>query len=184
MVENKVIKLCCNGDRRGHKTLYESTIKYVHSTVRRYVHEEEDRKDVVQESYAKIFTNIKKYDAKKGTINTWIRKVTINECLMHLRKFKKMSILTNVEVIDDITSATEVELEGITRADIERLLKSMPDGYKIIFLLSVIDGYNHSEIAEQLGIEKQTSRSQLSRAKMWVRKNIVNQKNSNAYGLF
>lgn len=148
------------------------------------MYQEEDRKDMVQESYAKIFSNIHKYKADRGTFNTWIRKVTINECLMHLRKTKKMSILTPVDIIDDITAADDMDIERITRVDIERLLQKMPHGYRIIFLLNVMDGYDHSEIAEQLGIGKETSRSQLSRAKNWVRKNIVNQNNTNAYGLF
>jgi len=184
LIDQKIITLCCSGNQKGFSELYKACIPYVYSTVKRYIHHEEDRKDIVQEAFAKVFLNIASYNSQKGTFNTWLRTVTVNECLMHLRKAKKLSMLAPVELKEDLSAREETDLNGITREDIENILKTMPEGYRIIFMLSVIDGYNHKEIAELLGIKSETSRSQLSRAKNWIKKHISNQKIKNAYGLF
>ncbi len=184
MIDNKTISLCCSGNREGHKALYNGCVAYVYSTVKRYIYNEEDRKDLVQESFAKVFLNINSYNSDKGTFNTWLRKVTVNECLMHLRKSKKLSMLVPLEINENMTPSDQKDIEGITRKDIDKILQTMPDGYRVVFMLNVLDGFNHAEIAKKLGIKKETSRSQLARAKKWIKKNIVNNKNKNAYGLF
>ena len=83
-----------------------------------------------------------------------------------------------------LSSSDGAELEGLTRKDIEEMLLDMPYGYKVVFFLSVMDGYDHKEIAEMLDIQPETSRSQLTRAKNWIRKQLCNRTNTNAYGLF
>lgn|GEM_PF-272032 len=185
LVDAKTIRLCCKGDRQGHKAMYESTVRYVYATVCRYIQGEEDRRDVVQESYAKVFAHIGTYSTSKGTFNTWLRKVTVNECFMHLRKHKKHSVMVPVDIhAHQLSSSDGAELEGLTRKDIEEMLLDMPYGYKVVFFLSVMDGYDHKEIAEMLDIQPETSRSQLTRAKNWIRKQLCNRTNTNAYGLF
>ena len=185
MVSREVIAECSKGSRVAHQAFYEGTVRYVYATVSRYIYDEEDKRDLVQEAFARIFTAIPTYNSKKGTINNWVRKVTINECLMHLRKKKRLSYLAPIEDIegqvagDDPTAA----LDRLTRTDIEALLANMPDGYRVVFVLSVLDGYDHSEIAELLSIKTETSRSQLTRAKKWIKKNVINQTSNNAYGL-
>lgn len=155
--------------------------------VRRYTYQEEDRQDLVQEIFAKVFINIKKYNPKKGDFKVWLRRVTVNECLMFLRNTKKMSFLAPVELKENLVTSnldSSEELESITKADIEKLLSHMPEGYRVVFMLSVIDQYDHTEIAKLLGIKPETSRSQLARGRKWIRKMIINQENINAYGLF
>lgn len=186
MVEKEIIEQCCNGDRAGHKAFYEGTVRYVYSTVARYIRQQEDQQDVVQEAYAKIFTSIKTYNSAKGTLNTWVRKVTVNECLMHIRKNKKLSYLTPVDAVEE-TAATEDPskiLDSLTRADIENLLQKMPEGYRLVFMLNILEGYDHKEIGDLLNIQAETSRSQLARSKKWIKKNIINNNTENAYGLF
>jgi len=152
--------------------------------VKRYVFSIEDQQDLVQESFAKVFLNIKSFNPNKGSFNTWLRKITVNECLMYLRKKNKVSMLIPVEINDNITPGIEHGLENITREDIDKMLISMPQGYKLVFMLSVIDDYSHKEIGKQLGIKEETSRSQLTRAKSWINKNLTHVINKNAYGLF
>lgn len=179
--------LCSKGDRRSHKALYDGCIGYVYSVVRRYVFQEEDRQDLVQEVFARVFVNIKKYNPRRGEFKVWLRRVTVNECLMFLRNTKKMSFLAPVELKEHIATTDLVEsneLERITKADIEKLLSQMPEGYRVVFMLSVIDQYDHGEISKLLGIKPETSRSQLARGRKWIRKMIINQENINAYGLF
>lgn len=186
MVEKEIIQQCCKGSRTGHKAFYEGTIRYVYSTVSRYIYQEEDKKDVVQEAYAKIFGSIKTFDSAKGNLNTWVRKVAVNECLMHIRKNKKLSYLTPVDSVEGMTAGEDpsIALDSLTKTDIGTLLKKMPEGYRMVFMLNILEGYDHKEIGQLLNIQAETSRSQLARAKKWIKKNIINHNSENAYGLF
>lgn len=185
MVQDKIIRGCCNKDERSYKALYEETIPYVYSIVSRYISNKEECKDQTQETYARVFQKIDSYDSRKGNFKGWLRTVCVNQCLSHLRKQKKLAGLNIVEISDiNEPSSIDVSLDEISRKDIEEILKKMPQGYKMIFMLNVIDGYDHSEIQDLLGIKKETSRSQLARAKKWIQKNMNHYKTSSTYGLF
>lgn len=184
MIDKSLISLCKQGSQKAHKEVYTSCIPYVYSIVKRYVNNQEDIKDIIQEIFANIFTKIDSFDSEKGTWNTWIRKIAVNQSLLHLRKNKNFSILnpideSPVQYIDE----SEV-LDQLTRKDIDRMLANMPNGYKIVFMLCIIDGYNHTEISERLNITKETSRSQLNRAKKWLKNQISKDHKYKAYGLF
>lgn len=88
-----------------------------------------------------------------------------------------------IEIMEDIEYDTLETLEKFTEKDLENMLADMPEGYKTIFLLSVIDEYSHKEISELLGITQETSRSQLFRAIKWIKTNILNTSNMIQYGL-
>ena len=185
MVQNNLILACLNNSEKAHKILYETTIPYVYSIVSRYITNPEERKDQTQEIYATVFKKIKSFDSQKGEFKYWLRKICVNQCLMHIRKHKGLSMLNIVE-LSEVNEPADVEIEyhSLSRNDIEKMLTKMPQGYKLVFMLNVIDGYNHTEIQDILGIKKDTSRSQLARAKKWIQKNMNNHKNSSAYGLF
>jgi len=150
--------------------------------IKRYVANSELRKDLMQEVFAKVFTNIRSYNSEKGSFNNWIRKIAVNECLMHIRKARPLfvaeGIEDNAQIIDDAPLPTELK-----REDIDKILIAMPQGYKVVFMLSVMDGFSHEEIAKQLNITKETSRSQLTRGKKWIKRYFLNQYKSNLYGL-
>ncbi len=164
--------------------LYSSCIPYAYSIVSRYLPNSEDRKDVIQEAFVKVFRSIQKYDAGKGTFNLWLRKIVVNECLMFIRKNKRLPLLTSVEEVPEFQLSEEVKHNQLTKRDIENALSDMPEGYKIVFMLNVIDGYNHGEISKMLNIKKETSRSQLARAKKWMQKNLIDNRKNIAYGIF
>ena len=88
-----------------------------------------------------------------------------------------------MEIMEDIEYDTLETLEKFTEKDLEKMLQDMPDGYKTIFLLSVIEEYSHKEIGEMLSITQETSRSQLFRAIKWIKNNILNTSNMIQYGL-
>ncbi len=132
----------------------------------------------------KVFKNVHKYDDSKGTFNTWLRKIVVNECLMYIRKNKRLPILTSVDQIQETKMVSNDNYDQLTKKDILKALSGMPEGYKIVFMLNVIDGYDHGEISQKLNIKKETSRSQLARAKKWMQKNLIDNRKNIAYGLF
>ncbi len=184
MIDNSLISLCKQGSRAAHGQVYNTCIPYVYSVVKRYIYNHEDCKDVIQEVFAKVFTKIDTYDSEKGTWNTWLRKITVNQCLLHLRSTKKLSLLNPIDESPEQSIDESEVLDQLSREDIEKMLTNMPNGYKIVFMLSIIDGYNHTEISETLGITKVTSRSQLNRAKKWLKNQITKDHKYKAYGLF
>ncbi len=182
MITAELIKDCLNGLEKGHAQLYKQCAPYVYSIIKRYVKDTELRKDLMQEVFAKVFSNINSFNMEKGSFNNWIRKIAVNECLQHLRKARPLFIAEgledSVEIIDDAPLPTD-----LTRKDIEHILEKMPQGYRVVFMLAVMDGCTHKEIAKQLNINAETSRSQLTRGKKWIQRYLTNQYKSNLYGL-
>jgi RNA polymerase sigma-70 factor (ECF subfamily) len=143
--------------------------------VKSYVYEEENRKDVLQESFAAIFSSLSSYDIKKGQFKPWIAKVTVNQCIKYLRSKNKLNLFVplNTDTHQEIQNHDDL-LDQFSRQDMLTLLSRMPEGYRAVFVLSIIDEYSHKEIAEKLNISVGTSRSQLSRAMNWLKKNLTN----------
>jgi len=183
VINSETIQKCKSGKHSAYKELYNAFIPYVHSVVSRYINDIEDRKDIIQEIFAKVFVKIDSYDETKGKFKSWIRKITVNECLMFIRSKSKMSIHVINENFD-ISDDTFSKLENLTREDIISMLDKMPKRYKLVFMAYIIDGFSHKEIAEKLKITKDTSRSQLTRAKRWIIKNISKENQIKSYGLF
>lgn len=118
--------------------------------------------DVLMEGFMKVFTKID-YFKEQGSFEGWVRRIMVNEALMALRKKGKMKFQEtdfSYEVGEAAEAIMHLEVE-----ELNRLIESLPTGYKTVFNLYAIEGYTHQEIAEMLGIQEGTSKSQLSRAR-------------------
>lgn len=180
-INQDLIKNCIAGERISHKALYEQCAPYVYTIVKSYISDKNFVKDGMQEAFAHIFNSLRRYDVKKGSFKSWIGRITINQCINILKKTGKISLNEGLELIMNIPENAFEHLDSLTKEDIEMLLEKMPDGYRTIFLLSVIDGFSHKEISGMLKITPETSRSQLSRAIQWIRKNIKSMSNQFSY---
>ena len=119
----------------------------------------------------KVFTAIGSY-AGKGSFEGWIRRIFINTALEHLRH---PDVLKETADIDSEESLQEPDYSTLERLSAEELLEivaELPEGFRTVFNLFVVEGYNHKEIGEMLGITESTSRSQLARARRWLQKRI------------
>ena len=182
LIDPHVIQLCLAGKPKGHELLYKGSAPYAFSIARRYLENQEDCKDVMQEAYAKTFTNIKQYDAEKGPFKFWFRRIVVN-CCLKLRQKQKAFLTVEGDLSEDSIDSSYLESIQLSREEIKKLLQEMPERYRIVFMLSVIDEFTHKEIAEQLNITSETSRSQLTRAKKWLRKHLEGSKKWEQYGL-
>jgi RNA polymerase sigma factor (sigma-70 family) len=172
VIDSSVIALVKSRKNGAFKMLYESCIGYVYAIVRRYVSNESDHQDVIQEIFARLFLSIHTFDEKKGDFKFWLRRLVINQCMQNHRQGKSPSKLVSIDKVAEEETEVEEELEELSKAEIEDLLKSMPERYRQVFMLVIIDEYPHKEVGELLGISAETSRSQLSRAKNWIKQNI------------
>lgn len=142
------------------------------STCNLYISDQASAKDVLQESFMIIFSKINSYKAN-GSFEGWMRMITVRCALAWIKKQKRFS--KTDEFIKFPISLTPQAYEILHTDDLIRLIQSLPEAYKLVFSLSIIEGYNHKEISKQLGIKESTSRSNLVRArKLLQKKNTTN----------
>ena len=158
-------------DQRAMSELYQRYVGQLSSVCYRYVPGEEDAKDVLQDSFVKIFTTIPTIVFyNENALWGWMKRVVVNESLSYLKEKKDLlfvEITEDVEQMDD----TEPEPERISPEELHQLISELPDGYRTVTNLYVFEGYSHKQIAELLGISESTSASQLYYAKrLLVRK--------------
>jgi len=183
LVTQEILNKCIRNEQQAYKLCYEACAPYVYTVIKSYIYDESYRRDVMQEVFAQIFKSLKKYDSERAAFKTWITAITVNCCITHLRKKKKLNLIVSLEKIEDEASTIDEQaLDQLSRAEILKLLKHMPTGYRTVFLLNIIDGYSHKEISQLLNTSAENSRSQLSRALKWARKNISKESLTYIYG--
>lgn len=176
----EIISGCKKQQRAAQSALFELKVDEVMNLCVRYLKNSHDAKDLVQEIFIRVFEKIKTYDPQKGTLGAWMIRIAINECLQFLRKRKRISLLGVVDDNDKI-DGEELVLSNLTAKEIFAEVANLPDGYRIIFNLYVVEGFAHKEIAELLQISPSSSRSQLARAKATLRNTITKNSNLNFY---
>lgn len=159
-------------DQRAMSQLYQMYIGELSSVCYRYVPSGEDAKDVLQNSFVKIFTSLPTIDYRsEEALRGWMRRIVVNEALLFLRERRKLHfepIMSQTTIQND----EEPESERILPDVLHRLVSELPDGYRTVLNLYVFEGYSHRQIAELLGITESTSASQLYFAKRLLARRI------------
>lgn len=161
----ELIQGCKAQTPRAQRELYAKFSGQLFATAIRHTNARQDAEDVLQESFVKIFKHIKSY-RQDFSFEGWMRRIVVNTAITHYRKNLKHS---HHQDIDDVY-ATPGDLENrndpeFTADELELAIAKLPLGYRTVFCLYVIEGFKHQEIADQLGIDVNTSKSQLSRAR-------------------
>lgn len=175
MNELTLIEEIRKGDRQAMQQLYGMTVRYLVGVAQRYISNQEDIKDVLQESYIQIYGNIGGFtadDPKK--LKVWMSRIVANKCVDHLRK--QQPWLSTDNELPDIPDEDEVDVSTVQAELLHRLIRQLPAGYRTILNLYVFEQKSHKEIAELLGIKEKTSSSQYHRAKELLRKLILQHK--------
>ncbi len=183
LVDHNTILACQKGKSTAFKLLYEGCAPYVLSIIKRYVNSSSDYKDLMQEIFARVFLKINSYDSSKGEFKFWLRRVSVNQCLMHYRDTKWKDKIVSIDSSLDKEEWSETPNFNLSKEEILQIISPMPSGYRVVFMMIVIDGYKHDEVAKELGITPETSRSQLTRAKKWLRKSMSEKPKELLYGL-
>jgi RNA polymerase sigma factor (sigma-70 family) len=164
----ELIRLCLLESQDGQKLLYEKYVAAMARLCLRYIRDEDEVQDILVEGFMKVFNSLKKLEYRdEYSLEAWIRKIMVNECLMRLRKKKKILF---IDYSDVKTEPVQPGIDGLEAAEIIDLIQTLPEGYRTIFNLYVIDGYSHKEISELLGISESASRSQLTHARNKLKK--------------
>lgn len=174
MNELTLIEEIRKGNRQAMQQLYSMTVRYLVGVAQRYISDQEDIKDVLQESYIQIFGNIGVFTAEDSKkLKAWMSRIVVNKCVDHLRK--QQPCQTDNE-LPDIPDDDEVDVSAVQAELLHRLIRQLPTGYRTILNLYVFEQKSHKEIAELLGIKEKTSSSQYHRAKELLRKMILQHK--------
>lgn len=175
--ENKelgLLKDILNGNVIAMKNFYSAYSGYLTAVCSRYISDIDDIKDVLQESFIKIFKAISKFEYKgAGSLRAWSSRIVVNESLKFIKTKEKLELI-NVPVWDlpDITEDEDPDFEEIPTSVILDMIRSLPIGYRTVFNLYVFEKKSHKEIASVLKITENTSASQLHRAKNLLVKQI------------
>ena len=177
-IEQKIISGCVKGDIKYQEMLYRKFYAYGMSITLRYTKNRDEAAEVLNDSFLKVFENIKKYQPDR-LFKNWFRQITVNTSIDHYRRTKRMIITEDIEDHQNYSFDPE-KINEMEAEEILLMLNSIPEHYRIIFNLYEIEGYDHNEIGEMLNISDSTSRANLSRAKKMLRELFEKQYN-NAY---
>ncbi len=178
MDEIKLIGLCLQNDRRAQKELVYSYAPALLTVVRRYVHDDHLAEDYLQEGFINIFQNLHQFDPQKGKLYTWMRTIVIHAVIRQFKQEKRRlngnQSLPEAEA-DQIPDQDTV-IQNMECEQIIQLIQSLEDPYQKVFNLFVMDGYSHEEISEMMGININSSRSYLFRARQMLMQMLPGQK--------
>ena len=179
--EKRWLRKALDGDNTATEWIYRKHVRYLSALCSRYITEDEDIKDVLQESFIKIFTSLDSFKYRgEGSLKAWMTKITLNETLKFVRNNSRLPI----DSIDDkdmnIADSDSMETEDIPTDVLHQFIRELPDGYRTVFNLYVIDDKGHKEIAQLLGIKENTSASQLHKAKSMLAQKIKHYRTINS----
>lgn len=179
--EERCLRKALDGDNTATEWIYRKHVRYLSALCSRYITEDEDIKDVLQESFIKIFTSLDSFKYRgEGSLKAWITKITLNETLKFVRNNSRLPIDSIDDKNTNIADGDSMETEDIPTDVLHQFIRELPDGYRTVFNLYVIDDKSHKEIAQLLGIKENTSASQLHKAKSMLAQKIKHYRTINS----
>lgn len=168
LIPTSLLDACIQGDRKSQKRLYELLLPYLNAIVRRYLFDSSLHQDALQEAFINVFAGLKTFDPAKGTVKQWAARVTINAAMAQ-GKMAAKQVYTSSGDWDRVPVVQPVVLDKLNNDDLIAHLRQMPPNSFEAFSLHVIDGFEHKEVAQLLGISPELARQRVSRARKWVR---------------
>lgn len=172
--EIRLINGCKKGRSKSQEELYKHFYGYAMSICLRYASNKEEAKEILNDSFLKVFSKLEQFDNKRS-FRGWLRRIVINTAIDYYRRNEKHR--GNYSIDDsffEISETDENVIDKLSAEDIMKLVQSLPESYRMTFNLYEVEGYSHDEIGEKLNVPVGTSRSNLSRAKKQLRQMVKN----------
>lgn len=165
--EEKLIKKACGNDRTAQHVLYTTYAPKMLSVCRYYINDLQYAEDVMITGFAKVFQSLGNFRFE-GSFEGWVRRIMVREAISFLRSKKEVFFTEDENIVTDpVFYDTD-----LTADTLQFLIDRLPDGYKTVFVMFAIEGYGHKEIAEILGVNEGTSKSQLAKARKLLQKQL------------
>lgn len=171
--EQRLARLCSEGDRRAEEELYTRYAARVYTLCRRYADGADEAKDLMQDALLKALDRISTYTyTGKGSLYGWISRIAINLALNQIKRRRWRTVSLDVGEEDDLPEPSADEVEAIPQEMLLEWISGLPDMRKAVFNLYCLDGYSHQEIAGILGISEKGSASMLAKARKQLKEKI------------
>jgi RNA polymerase sigma factor (sigma-70 family) len=164
--EEALIKSCLRGSTQHQRELYERFAGKMFAVCLRYARNSADAADMLQDGFVKVFTKLDQYHFQ-GSFEGWVRKIMVNTALRTYQRQRFDMEHTGFESLPEHPVDPDA-LSKLAEEELLAIIAKLPDGYRVIFNLVAIEGYSHAEVAQALGIQESTSRSQLTKARRWL----------------
>jgi RNA polymerase sigma-70 factor (ECF subfamily) len=169
--EEDLIAGCIKQKASAQRALFDKYSGRMLGLCRRYVKDVLEAEGVMITAFTKIFERNEQYTGE-GNFEGWMKRIMVNESLQYLRKHKNMQLNMDIEEAHHLPNYDAME-DHLQTEDLMQMISELPVGYRTVFNLYAIEGYSHKEIAEQLNINENTSKSQLSRARVHLQKRLA-----------
>lgn len=170
--QQQLIEYCKKGDEKSQLQLYDLYCDAMFTIACRYLKNEEEAKDAMQDSFLKAFLKLESFE-EKISFGAWLKRIVINQCIDTLKRKKLATVsMENIplEIVDDNDWNFDTK---ITKQQIVEAIENLPEKYSLVVKLYLIEGYDHTEISEILNIATKTSRTQLRRGKLLLREKLT-----------
>ena len=175
-IDFQLIKSCIKGDRGSQKALYDRLAPRMFPVCIRYVGDRMLAEDILQDGFITLFSKLDSYKGE-GSFEGWARRIFVTTALMSLRKKDALKISDELETVRGMKAETTSQIQTMGYKELMELIMSLTSGFRTVFNMYAIEGYSHKEIADMLGITETTSRTQLSRARIWLQSRIKEREN-------
>lgn len=171
-MDKSFLKDCIAGKPKAQRRLYELYAPKMYAVCYRYAVDGYMAEEMMQEGFIKIYQNISNFE-NKGSFDGWVHRIMVNTCLEFLRKDKKRHQQLSIDKQQLPQENTSSTLDDISAKEIMTLIRNLPEKYKEVINLYIIDGYNHKEIADMLEISEDNSKQRLKRARVMLQKKLI-----------
>ncbi len=171
MDEHKLIDECLAGKSIFQQKLFEMFAPKMLGVCLRYMKSTQEAEDMLQDGFVKVFGKLSDFE-RTGSLEGWIRRIMVNTCLDQIRKNAKFANSADLKDVEFKLENQNFMLENLAAQDLMTMINEMPQGYKVVFNMFAIEGYSHKEIGDLLGISENTSKSQYSRARAFLREKL------------
>ena len=173
--EKELIDRCLENDPKAQEYLYKHFSCRMYGVCLRFARNTLEADDILQEGFIKVFSYLKDFRFE-GSLEGWIRKIIVNTAINYFKSKQNEWNETSIDKVASNQAVAEDILDKISLGDLLQLIRELPEGYRLVFNLHVMEGYNHQEIAKMLNISENTSKSQLSRARTALQQRLVQRK--------
>lgn len=170
-LEKALIQKAKDGDKKSIELLYKQFYGFAMSVALRYSNSRDEACEIVNDSFMKAFDRLKQYQLE-NSFKGWFRRIIVNTSIDYYRKNSRYASIMDIEKAESESYSPDI-IDQLTFEDILGLIRSLPEILRIVFNLYEIEGYDHNEIGEKLGIPASTSRTYLARSKKKLREKVL-----------
>jgi RNA polymerase sigma-70 factor (ECF subfamily) len=170
MTESEIIAGCLENKAAAQEKLYSLYSRRMMAICLRYTRSRAEAEDIFHEAFVKVFRYIRTWQG--GSFEGWMRKIFVNTAINHFRQNRKFFDHVDTAYAESRLASTDNVVSELSNQELLSLVAGLPEGYRMVFNLYVVEGYSHVEIGEMLGIAEGSSKSQLSKAKNHLKKLI------------